>query len=35
MKYEELTHNIIGCAMSVHTKLGKGFQEKIYHRALK
>ncbi len=34
MKYEELTHRIIGCAMKVHSTLGNGFQEKIYQRAL-
>lgn len=34
MKYEELTHTIIGCAMTVHSALGNGFQEVIYQRAL-
>jgi GxxExxY protein len=34
LKYEELTHKIIGCAMQVHTRLGNGFQEMIYQRAL-
>lgn len=34
MKHEELTHNIIGCAMEVHRQLGNGFQEVIYQRAL-
>ncbi len=34
MKYEELTHTIIGCAMEVHNTLGNGFQEVIYQRAL-
>ncbi len=34
MKYEELTHKIIGCAMKVHATLGNGFQEVIYQRAL-
>ncbi len=34
MKYEELTHKIIGCAMAVHQVLGNGFQEVIYQRAL-
>ncbi|MGF1671023.1 MAG: GxxExxY protein, partial [Balneolaceae bacterium] len=29
----ELTGKIIGCAMEVHSVLGNGFQEKIYHRA--
>src|SRR6478736_5064308 len=31
---DELTYKIIGCAMKVHTKLGNGFQEFIYHNAL-
>ena len=34
MEYEELTHQIIGCAMKVHRALGNGFQEVIYQRAL-
>jgi GxxExxY protein len=34
MKYEELTHTIIGCAMEVHNTIGNGFQEVIYQRAL-
>lgn len=34
MKYEEITHKIIGCAMKVHTTLCNGFQEVIYQRAL-
>ena len=34
MKYEELTHRIIGCAMKVHSILGNGFQEVIYQRAM-
>jgi GxxExxY protein len=33
MKYEEVTHKIIGCAMKVHSTLGNGFQEVIYQRA--
>ena len=34
MKYEQLTHKIIGCAMKIHSTLGNGFQEIIYQRAL-
>jgi GxxExxY protein len=34
MKYEYITHKIIGCAMKVHATLGNGFQEVIYQRAL-
>jgi GxxExxY protein len=34
MMYEELTKKIIGCAMEVHKRLGNGFQEVIYQRAL-
>ncbi len=34
MKHEDLTHKIIGCAMTVHKTLGNGFQEVIYQRAL-
>lgn len=34
MKYKDLTHRIIGCAMEVHKALGNGFQEVIYQRAL-
>ncbi len=33
-KYSELTGHIIGCAMEVHRRLGNGFQEVIYQRAL-
>lgn len=32
-KYSDLTSKIIGCAMTVHSGLGNGFQEKIYQRA--
>ncbi|WGK69601.1 GxxExxY protein [Candidatus Haliotispira prima] len=34
MKYEDLTHKIIGAAMEVHKYLGNGFQEVVYQRAL-
>jgi len=34
MKYEDITHKIIGCAMKVHSTLGNGFQEVIYQRAM-
>lgn len=33
-KYSKLTGLIIGCAMEVHRRLGNGFQEVIYQRAL-
>ncbi|PIR75807.1 MAG: GxxExxY protein [Candidatus Magasanikbacteria bacterium CG_4_9_14_0_2_um_filter_42_11] len=33
-KHSELTHKIIGVSMNVHNKIGPGFQEKIYHRAM-
>jgi len=33
-KHSELTAKIIGCAFEVHKKLGNGFQEVIYQRAL-
>jgi len=34
MLHEELTKKIIGCGMEVHKRLGNGFQEVIYQRAL-
>jgi GxxExxY protein len=33
-KFSDRTSRIIGCAMKVHSVLGNGFQELIYHRAL-
>ena len=33
-KYSELTSKIIGCAMTVHSELGNGFQEVIYQRCV-
>ncbi len=34
MKYEQLTHKIIGCAMKVHPMPGNGLQEVICQPAL-
>lgn len=34
MKYEELTGKIIGCAFKVHRRLGPGFPERFYQKAL-
>ena len=34
MMHEEITGKIIGCAIEVHNRLGNGFQEVIYQRAL-
>ena len=33
-KYDDITKNIIGAAMKVHSTLGNGFQEVIYQRAM-
>lgn len=33
-KYSDLTSKIIGCAMTVHTKLKNGLPEKYYHKAM-
>ncbi|MEO5674874.1 MAG: GxxExxY protein [Chitinophagales bacterium] len=33
-KYSDITQRIIGCAMRVHSALGCGFPEIIYHRAM-
>ena len=35
MKDDELTQKIIGCAYTVHNKLGPGFLEKVYENALR
>lgn len=34
MNHEDLSYRIIGCAMRVHTELGSGFLESVYHRAM-
>jgi len=34
MEDEELSRNIIGCAMRVHATLGPGFLESVYEKAL-
>ena len=35
LKEDPLTEKIIGCAYKVHSELGPGFNEGIYHNALK
>ena len=32
--YDQLTYQIIGCAMAVHRELGPGLREDTYHRSL-
>ena len=34
MKYEEITHKIIGAAYEVFNQLGFGFLESVYHNAM-
>lgn len=33
-KHSEITGNIIGCAMRIHSELGPGYPEVIYQRAM-
>ncbi len=32
--HKELSYRIVGCAQTVHSKLGPGFPEAVYHKAL-
>jgi len=34
-KEDQITKSIIGCCFEIHRELGPGFNEKIYHNALK
>ena len=34
MQYEELTEKIIGCAFTVYNKLGFGYLESVYEKAM-
>lgn len=34
MEFEEITHQIIGCAYQVYNKLGFGFLESVYKKAM-
>ena len=34
MEHKELTHKIIGCAYTVYKKLGFGFLESVYRKAM-
>ena len=34
MKHEDVTHKIIGCAYEVYNKLGFGFLESVYKKAM-
>jgi GxxExxY protein len=34
MRYEEVTHTIIGCAYKVYNTLGFGFLESVYKKAM-
>jgi len=33
-EFEELVRRVIGCCIEVHRRLGPGFLESVYHRAL-